>query len=423
MHRLLNLNINFKTILFKKYVMLIPLLLFFACVEEYVPQTSVFEDVLVVETVLTDEFKNHKVTLTRSYKFEEETPPYETNALVWIEDSQHNSFHFSETSAGVYISNQPFKALPNVSYSLHITTEDGKEYQSKDETIISASPISNLYTELATQNNETGVQVFINNDNQIDEDNFYMYEFEETFKIITPIDIESDLETANEGQEYLTAWGQWAKSFDILSTPHTNQTSVCYKVDYQKEILLASTNNLNTKIIRFPIRFIPYNSYLLRERYSILVKQLVLSEDAFFYFSALKKMQINGNVFIENQPGYVKSNIYSKQDENEKVAGYFSVSQMTSKRIYFNYSDFGFGKPLYPFYILNGQLDYRDATWKDRDQDDRELIYEYINNVNSEYTIYKIVFTNDIPFYYYTFDYTCDCTTFASNLKPVFWED
>lgn len=410
-------------LIFKKYSILALLPLFFACVEEYVPQTSVFEDVLIVETMLTDEFKHHKVTLTRSYTFEEEGPQYETNALVWIVDSQNHNFVFSETSDGVYISDQQFMAQPNVSYTLHIKTNDGKEYQSEEETLISASPISNLYAELATQNNETGVQVFIDNDNLVNNDNFFMYEFEETYKIVTPIDIQLDFETANEGQEYLSAWGQWAKSFDILTSPHTSQTSICYQTDYQKEMLLANTDNLNTKIKKFPIRFISNNSYLLRERYSILVKQLVLSEEAFFYYSALNKMQINGNVFIENQPGYVKSNINSLQDENEKVVGYFSVSQMTSKRIYFNYFEFGFEKPPYPFFVLNSPLDYRDATWKDRDQDDRELIYEYINNVNSEYTIYNIEFSFNIPIYYYTYDYTCDCTTFSSNIIPEFWEE
>jgi hypothetical protein len=388
-----------------------------SCVEVYVPETSVFEDILVVETMLTDEIKYQKVTLTRSYQFEEESPLPETNALVWIEDSANNTFNFNEISNGIYISNQMFGAVPLLKYTLHIKTKDGKEYQSKAESLSTGAQIKNLYSEIETENSVNGVRVFLDVENENNENKFYLYQYEETHKIITPIDIESDFQTFNVVPVIID--GVWKKKFEVLITPHTKQTSVCYKTESQKEIILANTNNLNSEVTKFPIRFIPNNSYLLAERYTILVKQFSLSENAYYYFNALKKLQNKGSVFMENQPGYIQPNIFSSQDENEKVAGYFSVSQVNSKRIFFNYLDFGFEKPLYPYYALSDVLDYNDATEKDRDPDDRSLIYDYINNVKSEYHVYKFY----EGLYYYSFDYTCDCTTIATNIKPEFWQD
>lgn len=91
---------------------------------------------------------------------------------------------------------------------------------------------------------------------------------------------------------------------------------------------------------------------------------------------------------------------------------------MTSKRIYFNYQDFGFDKPPYFVDCEVLFLDYNDNTVLDDDPDERQTFYDYVTNRNYQVlslgqgTVYRIVQPE------------CSlCTSFSSNIRPNFWED
>ena len=111
------------------------------------------------------------------------------------------------------------------------------------------------------------------------------------------------------------------------------------------------------------------------------------------------------------QPGFVAGNMSSLGNPNEKVVGYFDVTSVSTKRIYFNYAD------LFPFESLPPY--YTDCT--PFCYGEQPLCTHYppealIPDINNGFvTIYNGNLWVNAP---------CgDCTTFASNVKPPFWED
>ena len=147
----------------KKYYYIIFFIFAFvySCIEPYQLETNTFENALVIECTIDNEVKNQKIQLSRVFRLESNEPATEQNAQIWIEDSNQNNYSFSESEPGVYYSDNEFKALPNVGYTLFVTTSNGDKYESREEFLTPESVIDNLYAEKSTIGGEQGVQVYI----------------------------------------------------------------------------------------------------------------------------------------------------------------------------------------------------------------------------------------------------------------------
>ena len=100
---------------------------------------------------------------------------------------------------------------------------------------------------------------------------------------------------------------------------------------------------------RLPLNFVNNETRRLHIRYSLLVRQMALSKEAFWYWNELgKNLQSMGKLY-DTQPSITPSNICNVDDENELVIGYFSISGASEKRIFVkNVPDLKFHKdPLY----------------------------------------------------------------------------
>ena len=73
------------------------------CTEPYALQTEDFEDTIVIEALLTNEYKNQEVKISRTYRLEETEPKFEKGATVFIIDSNGNQYDFIENN-NVYVS-------------------------------------------------------------------------------------------------------------------------------------------------------------------------------------------------------------------------------------------------------------------------------------------------------------------------------
>lgn len=106
---------------------------------------------------------------------------------------------------------------------------------------------------------------------------------------------------------------------------------------------------MNEDRVNYQIRFLNDDSYLITNRYSILVKQYVQNLAAYTYYQTLKKLSGSESILSQNQPGFFSGNIKSTQNPSEKVIGFFDVSSVSSQRIFFNYSDIFPGEISYSF--------------------------------------------------------------------------
>jgi hypothetical protein len=83
-----------------------------------------------------------------------------------------------------------------------------------------------------------------------------------------------------------------------------------------------------------PLNFVSTSTRRLNIRYSLLISQLALSEEAFWYWNELRKnVQTKGGLF-DTQPALTPSNICNLDDDEELIIGYFSVSGCSERRIF-----------------------------------------------------------------------------------------
>ncbi len=311
-----------------------------SCVESFEIKTDVFESAIVIEAIITNEFKYQEIYLSRTFKFEEEAS-FENNAEVKIVDSSKNTFVFTENSPGKYISTVKFGAQLDAEYQLFITTSSGKSYTSKPVQLPSIVPIDNI--QAVREKSDLGVDrvgILVDSFDPSGKSRNYRYEYEETYKIIAPY----------WSPQYLKIVNDTVSPPEIGILPKTWEDQICYKTVVSNTIIQTQTNNLTEdRVSKFPVRFLPRDNFIISHRYSILVKQYVQSPEAYTYYETLNSLASSESLFSQTQPGFINGNVVSKDNPDEKVLGFFDVSSVSSKRIFFNFSDLFPNESLPPF--------------------------------------------------------------------------
>jgi hypothetical protein len=382
----------------KVLITLAYLFIFWNCTEPFQGEVESFGDVLVVNTVITNEMKRQEVRLTRSYRFAEKGPIPEEAARVQIE-TDDGQVLFDEVEPGNYFSSVPFVAEMNKNYTLSITTADGRSYRSETMQLpIADTTIDQLYAErIVDDNGVEGMGIFVDTFDTSRGSNYYRYDFVETYKIIAPLWSPEDVVFVI----------QLSSGPDFAVILREREERVCYGNERAKTINVTNTLNLSQdRLSHYPIRFIGRDNYMLSHRYSILVKQFVQSPEAYAYYETLKGLtQSSTDIFSEDQPGFLAGNISALDDPNENVAGFFEVATVDEKRIFFNYEDFFPGEELPP-YILNCVPTISSGE---------DLARTLENNTHVFYDINGGIRT--VP-------RECgDCTALGSNKIPDFWEE
>lgn len=376
------------------------------CTDPYKMQTDTFEDALVVEATITNVLQKQTIKVSRTYRFEDFGPTFEENADVSITDSDGNQYPFVQSN-NTYTSVNAFQAVPGKQYQLTIITSDGKKYTSSQEVLPADSPLQDLTANVQTIDNVTGVEIRAKSYNPNGTSQYYRFEYEETYKIIAPkwIPYKHHFSGPNPNQPIITM------------VPRTEEARTCYSTDKSTDILVLNTNETAEDRVDFPVRFISNQNYIMSHRYTILVHQYVQNAHAYNYYKALKKLSGSGNILSPNQPGYLIGNIKSVNNPNEKVIGFFDVSPVSSKRIFFNYADLFPGKPLPPYKVNCNELvqEYCFSTLIRSCQGPSILTFLKSN-------LMVIFRYEDAPVYTFTPAPCGDCTTFSSNVIPPFWE-
>lgn len=322
----------------KLYTCLLLSFMLYSCIEPFVIEEEVFESALVIEATITNEFKQQEIKLSRTFAVDTAGLNPELNASVLVNDGLGNSYVFSESEPGLYLSDEAFLANENVDYSLSIVTSNGREYESKPARFISgASTISNLSARTTVNDlGEEGVGIFIDSSDPTGNSRYYRYTFEETTKLIAPRYVGNFLAVID------------AEAFLVELQARQLNVQVCYRTETSKSIILTSTANLTEDVVsNFQTRFLLKDNPTLGTRYSILVNQYTQSRDAFVFYNTLKDFSNTGSIFSQIQPGFINGNVFSATNRDEKVIGFFDVSPVVSQRLFFNYRDFYDDAPPY----------------------------------------------------------------------------
>jgi len=378
----------------KKYMIFFVLIaLVVSCVEEIPLESSGFEEAIVIEATITNEVKQHQIKLFQAFAIDTTGPNPLSGAIVKV--IGNSEYIFEEGESGVYTSRQSFAAQPGINYQLNILA-NGKEYESELMELLGTNNIDQLEANRIDYRGENGVAITLNNETSNGTANYYKYEYVETFKFNS----------------------NYFKVNDIIlidgvpvEVPKQKEEYTCYRTTNSQEIILANTNSLSENSVNdLLIKFIESNNPGVSNRYSLLVKQLVISREAYTYYEILKELSSSDNLFSQSQPGFFAGNISNINNPDEKVIGFFNVSSVSEKRIYFNYEDFYDLESIRPRFVpfaacevtapsiatLIVQLEQGAVRWSSTTPGGALLV---------------------VP------TRCVDCTVFGTNEKPEFWVD
>ncbi|MBO0323073.1 DUF4249 domain-containing protein [Muricauda sp. CAU 1633] len=311
-----------------------------SCIEPFDASYADFESALVIDAVLTNEMKQQHIVLSRTYEFEEEVPSAESNATITVMDSNGNQYAFSDTGNGMYLSDQAFAAELGVEYQLFITTRDGRSYGSDPVPLTTGTTTIDQITVNRITNDfgEDGMAIFVDSFDPSGNSVNYRYDYEETFRVIAP----------DWNQTILV--GDPQGGCNVVEEPNRIYERVCYPTVNSNRIIQTTTKDFDEdRVANFMVRFIDRSNYIISYRYSILVRQYVQSIGAYTFYRTLGDLSSSENLFSQIQTGFLQGNVFSTDNQNEQVLGYFDVASVDEKRIFFNYSDFYPDEPLPPY--------------------------------------------------------------------------
>ncbi|ADV50902.1 hypothetical protein Celal_3647 [Cellulophaga algicola DSM 14237] len=381
------------------FLLITILLLNYGCTEIIEVNTQDFENILVINANITDKNTKHEITLTRTYEAGS-TNLNETGASVFVIDNLDNLFQFIEETSGNYISNEPFNVIQGRSYQLNVTTKDGNQYYSDFVAPIANAKIEDLRAEFSVDElGNEGVAIKIDGYDPENKAKYFRFEYEETYLIESAIVSYSKLNIISENPP------------EVEIITESIQNTLCYNTLFSNEILTISTEQeVESRFTNYQLKFISKNDFRIRNRYSLLVHQYVQSREANSFYSTLKDFASSDNLLSQTQPGFITGNIKSKNSA-EKVIGFFEVSTVNSKRIFFNYDDV-----IPPGARANYPFDCTPLKFTPNEIGDMINLLKTNNYVFTSFnyvgSVYSIVNRPCI-----------DCTVLGVKEKPEFWID
>lgn len=291
------------------------------CVEPYAPPEIAGDpDFIVIDSFLDGTENSCRARITKAVKLTSNLAYEEIDApiTVWLEDEQGSQHFLSEVLRGQFEAT----ALPldhSRKYKLVVNISGSETYESSFVEIMQTPPIEKVFFEAR----EDELRLFVNTTDVSGKGGYYRWTWVETFEY-----------TSNYNSNYkLVGNTAYPRSID-------EQVHRCYKTTPSSNILIASSTDLDSDVIRnFRLQAVPRNSQKLQHRYSLNVRQMSLTEDAHQYWLNLFKTTENLGGLFDPMPGEVVGNFKKTSDPSAVVIGYFSAATAHEQRIFITPTD------------------------------------------------------------------------------------
>jgi hypothetical protein len=309
--------------------LMISVLLTTGCIERYYPQEDDLKTgTLVINAHLTDQAGEQVIEISWSVglTFPSFLPVSGSFAEVIREDGAYREF--SEFKQGYYSADLDLDFLQTgSSYLIHVITPDGAEYESSFDKLRPVPPIDSLYylVESNAYASETdsisGIRFYADFTYDNEAYDYLRWDLTETYEFQNP-DMEGFI---------------YDVDFQLKELPDTSNYSTCYITNALSSIHSMSLGYLDFGIyVKKPFAFVAniQQEQKLHLKYSLMVKQYSLGEEAFHYWNELKKTSQEQGFLFDRQPALLKSNIHNVNDETEIVLGFFSMAGVVEKRAF-----------------------------------------------------------------------------------------
>ena len=307
----------------KSAIAIIAVFIICTCIDPYTPKLKGYDSNLVVDGLITDANSSYTVRVTRTMQNQSDTPSAVSDATVIIADDAGNSSSLINHGNGIYKTDSTnFQGMIGRIYVLHIVTSDGKEYESEPCIMQSVPDIDSIYyskdQELVSNNSQSqeGLRIYLDS-KEGDNNQFYRWSFEETWKFKVPYPKKWDFNPA-----------------DSSITSVADLKEYCWKNSKSSDILIYSNYSGHSGPVRkYPIFFITTDqSDRLMIEYSILVKQYSISQKEYNFWDNLTKVNATGVIFLPCSR-FLSTVIFAILIIRvKKVLGYFQVSAVERKK-------------------------------------------------------------------------------------------
>lgn len=293
------------------------LLCIVSCKQEYKPPVIDTDlNLLIVDGVLNNSSDSSFIRLSRSRKLSEGLGNSgENNARLWIEDINGNPLYYFQplNANGVYII--PGMNLDvNNKYRLRINTSDGNQYSSDEIPVSITPPIDSV----SWKRTDDGVTIYTTTHDKENKTKYYRWDYTETWQYRSPY---------YSSVKYQGGAILYRSSDELIFD--------CWITQNSTDLLLASSAKLSQDIIyEKPLRFIPFNSFELSIKYSMLLRQYALTKEAFLYLENLKKITEQTGSIFDAQPSQLTGNMHSINNPSQTVVGYMTISTVETVRKY-----------------------------------------------------------------------------------------
>jgi Domain of unknown function (DUF4249) len=313
----------------KSIITLITFITLCTCIDPFSPKLKGYKSILVVEGLITNENTSYTVKLSSTSQDQNESHVMISDATVSITDDDKNITFLGNIGCGIYKTDSlQFIGTIGKTYTLHIITNDGDEYRSEQCLMYSVPDIDSIYFERDQElvnngtENQEGLRIYLDS-NDSDNNQYYRWSFEETWKFIIPS----------------------PKRFDYIDmntiVPLAEVKRYCWKKSKSDEVIIHYVNpGQNDGIKKKSIFFIASDkSDRLMSEYNILVKQYSISKNEYDFWNNLKRVNDSGADIFASQPYPVISNLREVNNPDERVLGYFQVSAVKQKRKLISFND------------------------------------------------------------------------------------
>jgi hypothetical protein len=304
----------------KKYFILCSILvgLFASCLEPYSPPGGLSNvNHLVVDGFIDALTGSATVTLSRTVSISSaDRPEPESKATLTIEDEQGTAQNLTEQESGIYGSTVLSLSFEK-KYRLHIKTSGQEEYASDYVHLKRTPPIEDINYSFV----DRGVQLNVNTGDPSGNTRFYYWRFTETWEY---------------NSAYYSSF-KFSPNHQVVLRPSEESLHTCWRTQHSSSILLGSTKQLAQDLVsNLPILLIPKGSIKLSIKYSMLLEQTALTEEAYNYWLNLQKNTESLGGLFDPLPSEITGNIHSLSNPEEPVIGYFSGGSVEKKRIFIN---------------------------------------------------------------------------------------
>ncbi|MEN8248976.1 MAG: DUF4249 domain-containing protein [Bacteroidota bacterium] len=377
------------------------------CIEPFEPDVEEADEVMVIDGRLSDNEDIQTISISKSSHYNNPQFRPVSGCVVRVEDETGNGITFMENSNGIYQSElEPDFLAVGKAYKLLVVTPEDEVYESEYDSLLACAAIDSLSYRLETQGtsnpdiNYYGIRFYLDMKGSAQEARSYMWTFEETWEYLAYYPI-----------EYM--WdGYVLQEF----FPRLTGFEVCYMTESLKNYEVGSSSSSGSNEIRQqPLHFVSNQTPRLAARYSLLIAQHSLSNGAYLFWDRMKAQTGDTGGLYETQPSRTTGNITNINNPEERVLGYFYVSQVREKRItvrnHFNFPIVRFVCPLL------------DTLW---------FLQIYELDPPYPYFLFGIVLDAIPPSppsppvlkYVYSFKECHDCTYRGGvTTKPAYWDD